>query len=76
LQQVPLFITQISRIQDVTHPVSLATPLGQWLSIHLKNDFSDTLLASPLDNGKGVASSPFRAMKTRLSLFLRDCGEV
>jgi hypothetical protein len=43
LQQVPLFITQISRIQDVTHPANLATPLGQWLSICLKNVFSDTL---------------------------------
>jgi hypothetical protein len=44
LQQVPLFVTQISRIQKILHPATLATPLGQILSIHPKNDFSDTLL--------------------------------
>jgi hypothetical protein len=39
-----LFVTEISRIQTILHPASLATPLGQILSIHPKNDFSDTLL--------------------------------
>lgn len=39
LQQVPLFVTQISRIQTILHPASLATPLGQILSIHLKMIF-------------------------------------
>jgi hypothetical protein len=48
LQQVPLFITQIRRIQRVLHPASLSGPLGQMLSKGLQNDFSDTLLAESM----------------------------
>ncbi|HEX3718977.1 MAG TPA: hypothetical protein VH595_13495, partial [Verrucomicrobiae bacterium] len=43
LQQVPSFIAQIRRIQKVLHPSSLLIPLGQILSTHPKNDYSDTL---------------------------------
>ncbi|HEX3719408.1 MAG TPA: hypothetical protein VH595_15750, partial [Verrucomicrobiae bacterium] len=49
LQQVPSFIAQIRRIQKVLHPPSLLIPLGQILSTHPKNDYSDTLLNAILD---------------------------
>jgi hypothetical protein len=42
MQQVPLFITQFSQIQGVSHRASLAVTLAQITSTHPKNDFPDT----------------------------------
>src|SRR5216684_3450799 len=63
LQQVPLFIAQISRIQRVLHPASLAGTLGQRLSNPLKNDFSDALLASIQSESRSPGTIAPKPMK-------------